>query len=360
MTHSHSFTARLDIQPIIQAPMAGVSTPQLAAAVSSAGGLGSLGIGASTATQAALMIDETRALTSRPFNVNVFCHAPAARNVQREDAWLRHLAPLFAGVDAQTPIALDEIYKSFIDGTEVFELLLQKRPAVVSFHFGLPSMEQINALRAAGIFTLATATSLAEAASIEASGIDAIIAQGVEAGGHRGVFNPDGPDEQLGTTALLSLLLKHTKLPVIAAGGIMDGRGIQAALAAGAAAAQLGTAFVLCPESSANTAYRSALKSEAAATTRLTSAFSGRPARGIANSFITHCEKSGSPRPAAYPVAYDAAKQLNTVAAKQGNNSFAAHWAGTGAPLARALPAAQLLATLIEEMQQAQQTVKHQ
>ncbi len=353
MSRLHPFATKLGILPIIQAPMAGVSTPQLAAAVSNAGGLGSLGIGASTAAQAARMIEDTRALTSRPFNINVFCHEPAARDAQAEAAWLRHLEPCFAEASAPAPAVLEEIYQSFNDGTEIFELLLHKRPAVVSFHFGLPSREQIRALRAAGICTLATATSVQEAARIEDNGIDAIIAQGIEAGGHRGVFDPDRPDEHLGTFVLLRQLLKQTTLPVIAAGGIMDGQGIQAALTAGAAAAQLGTAFILSPESSATPAYRTALKSEAASATRLTRVFSGRPARGIANPFITHCEKPGSPRPPAYPVAYDAAKQLHAAAAKLGNSDFAAHWAGQGAVLARELPAAQLIGELMEEMRQA-------
>jgi nitronate monooxygenase len=338
--------------PILQSPMAGVSTPAMAAAVSNAGGLGALGIGASTAPQARQMIMETRALTDRerPFNVNLFCHAPAVRDAAREAAWLQHLAPLFAEAGRAAPTVLDEIYRSFLDDEESLRLLLELRPAVVSFHFGLPGAARIAALRAAGIVTMATATNLHEAVLIERAGVDMIVAQGIEAGGHRGMFDPDAVDERLSTAVLVRLLVKHTALPVIAAGGIMDGVGIRAALDLGAAAAQLGTAFILCPESAANAAYRENLRSARAGTTRLTAALSGRPARGMVNRLITHGEAAGAPLPAAYPVAYDAAKQLHAAAAAAGNHEFAAQWAGQGAPLARALPAADLVKLLSEEL----------
>ncbi|HWU88012.1 MAG TPA: nitronate monooxygenase [Kofleriaceae bacterium] len=336
--------------PIIQAPMAGVSTPALAAAVSNAGGLGSLGIGASSVVQARQMIEQTRALTSRPFNVNVFCHEPAPRDPAREKAWIDHLAPLFAELGVEVPASLDEIYKSFLVDDEAFQMLLEERPAIVSFHFGVPSAERLSAFRAAGIKTMATATNPREAALIEKAGIDAIVAQGIEAGGHRGVFDTEATDERLGTAVLVRLLVRQTKLPIIAAGGIMDGQGIKAALELGAAGAQLGTAFILCPESAANASYRENLKSERAAMTRLTPVLSGRPARGMVNRLIEHGEATGSPVPAAYPVAYDVAKRLNAAAANHGNHEFAAQWAGQGARLARELPAAKLVETLVEEM----------
>lgn len=337
------------VTPIIQAPMAGVSTPALASAVSNAGGLGSLGVGASTAGQAEAMIVETLGLTDRPFNVNLFCHAPAVRNAARDAAWLRHLAPLFAEFGSTAPTKLDEIYKSFLADDEMFQMLLERRPAIVSFHFGLPPADRIDALRRAGIRTMATATSPKEAAAIEAAGIDAIVAQGIEAGGHRGLFDPEAVDERLSTAVLVRLLVSRTTLPVIAAGGIMDGHGIRAMLDLGAVAAQLGTAFVLCPQSAANAGYRQILKSERATATRLTPVLSGRPARGIVNRLIAYGEAVGSPPPAAYPFAYDAAKQLNAAAAKQGSQEFAAHWAGQGAPLARELPAQELVRTLLRE-----------
>ncbi|MBW3500934.1 nitronate monooxygenase family protein [Janthinobacterium sp. NKUCC08_JDC] len=351
MSSFQPFLDRLGLQlPIIQAPMAGISTPRMAAAVSNAGGLGSLAIGSGTVAQARQMIMDTRALTDRPFNVNVFCHAPAVRDARREAAWLAHLAPLFAELGAAAPVALDEIYETFIGNDAAFELLLELRPAVVSFHFGLPTTQQIAALRQAGIYTLATATNLREAALIEQAGVDAIVAQGVEAGGHRGAFDPQAPDERHSTSVLLRLLAGSTALPLIAAGGIMDGQGIRAALDLGAAAAQLGTAFVLCPESSANAGYRANLKSERAASTRLTSVLSGRLARGMVNRLIEHGEAPGSPPPADYPVAYDAAKQLNALASQHGNSEFAAQWTGQGAPLAREMGTEELVATLAQEM----------
>ncbi|WP_394841406.1 nitronate monooxygenase [Pendulispora brunnea] len=344
------FVARLGIRyPIVQAPMAGVSTPQLAAAVSNAGALGSLGMGASTAAQARKAIEETRALTSQPFNVNVFCHAPARRDAASEAAWLRYLGPLFAEFGAETPTALDEVYKTFLEDDEMFELLLEQRPAVVSFHFGLPPVARIEALRKAGIYTAATATNVREATIIEQAGVDAIVAQGIEAGGHRGVFDLNAVDERLPTWVLVRLLARWTKLPIIAAGGIMDGQGIKAALDLGAAAAQLGTAFILCPESSANASFRENLKSERAAVTRLTAAVSGRAARGMVNRLFTYGDAAGGPPPPAYPVAYDAAKRLHAAAAKHGNHEFAAQWAGQGAPLSRELPAAALVERLVEE-----------
>lgn len=351
MSVAQKFLARLGMQhPIIQAPMAGTATPQLVAAVSNAGGMGSLGLGASNVMQARQLIEQTQALTSRAFNVNFFCHAPPQRDARREAAWLSYLTPLFAELDAAPPTTLNEIYHSFLEDDEMFALVLALRPPVVSFHFGLPSAQRIQALKEAGIYTLATATNLEEARAIEQAGVDAIVAQGIEAGGHRGMFNPEGDDQRWSTALLLRLLSAQTKLPLIAAGGIMDGQGIRAMLDLGASAAQLGTAFILCPESAADSGYRANLKSEKAARTRLTPVLSGRPARGLVNRFIEFCEGPGSPVPAAYPVAYDATKHLNAAAAPCGRYEFAAHWAGQGAPLAREMPAAQLIATLVAEM----------
>lgn len=334
--------------PIVQAPMAGVSTPALAAAVSEAGGLGSLGLGASPPAEARRMIEEVRARTDRPFNVNVFCHAPPRRDPAREAAWLGHLAPLFAEFDATPPATLAEIYPSFLADETVLRLLLELKPPVVSFHFGLPPADWIAGLRAAGVRTMATATSQAEAARIERSGIDAIVAQGIEAGGHRGVFDPEAPDERLPMAALARLILRDTRLPVAAAGGIMNGRDLRAALDLGAAAGQLGTAFILCPESAASPAYRARLRGDAAKSTRLTTVLSGRPARGMVNRLIRHGEAADAPAPADYPLAYDAAKRLAAAAGPEGD--VAAFWAGQGAPLAREMPAARLVETLIAEM----------
>jgi nitronate monooxygenase len=334
--------------PIIQAPMAGTSTPALAAAVSDTGALGSIAVGAVDAAAAGAMIDEVRARTDRPFNVNVFVHRPPTADVARESAWTEAMAPLFAAFGAEPPRALRPIYRSFVEDRDMLALLIERAPPVVSFHFGLPDPDAVAALKTAGSVLLATATSLAEAAAIEAAGVDAIVAQGWEAGGHRGVFDPEAPDGRLGTFALTRLLVTHTGLPVIAAGGIMDGAGIRAALDLGAAGAQLGTAFVACPESSADDAYRAALAGDAARRTVMTSVISGRPARCLANRFTAWGESIGAATPG-YPMTYDAGKALNAAARARGEGGYGAQWAGQGAPLSRPMPAAQLVAVLARE-----------
>jgi nitronate monooxygenase len=346
---SNPLLSLLNIElPIIQSPMVGVSTPKLAAAVSNAGGLGSIGIGASNVEQARAMLRETAALTDKPFNVNLFCHAPAIADAAREAQWLTFLAPFFAEFDAAAPTALREIYTSFVEDPDMLHMLLEEKPAVVSFHFGLPAQPAIDALKDAGIVLLCSVTSLAEAQVAERAGVHALVAQGYEAGGHRGVFDPQ-QDSEMGTFALVRVLTEACRLPVIAAGGIMDGAGITAVMQLGASAAQLGTAFILCPESSANVAYREALKGPRAHLTRVTSVISGRPARGMVNRNFTSLETNAPALPD-YPIAYDANKALNAAAAAKANSEFAVQWAGQGAPLAREMPAAALVKLLAAEM----------
>ncbi|WP_028965221.1 NAD(P)H-dependent flavin oxidoreductase [Sphingomonas phyllosphaerae] len=346
-----SFVDRLNLRlPLIQAPMAGVSTPALAASVSEAGGLGSIGVGAGDSAAARAMIAEVRERTGRAFNVNLFVHRPATPDPVREAAWLAWLAPVFAAYDAVPPQRLREIYTSFADDPDMLAMLLEVAPPVVSFHFGLPDAEVIGALRARGIVTMATATSLDEARLIAAAGVDAVVAQGIEAGGHRGVFDPAAPDDALGTIALTRLLVRATSLPVVAAGGIMDGAGIAAALDLGAVAAQLGTAFIACPESAASDEYRAALAGEGGYHTVLTSLISGRPARALANRFTALGEQVAGWRPPDYPIAYDAGKALHAAAVAKGEHGYGAHWAGQGAPLARVLPAIELVRLLSEEL----------
>lgn len=345
-----TFLDRLSLSlPIIQAPMAGVSTPAMAAAVSEAGGLGSIACGATDAAGARAMIAEVRQRTSRPFNVNLFVHATPQAYPAREAAWIDALTPLFSEYGVTPPDHLRTIYKSFNDDDDMLAALIEAAPPVVSFHFGLPSPARIKALKAAGCYLLATATSPAEVEAIERAGIDAIVAQGYEAGGHRGVFDPHAPDDRLGTMALTRLLAVKSPLPVIAAGGIMDGRGIRAVLDLGAVAAQLGTAFIACPESSADAAYRTALMSPTSAHTTMTRAISGRPARCLSNRFTAWGEATNL-TPPDYPIAYDAGKALNAAAKAKGEGGYGAQWAGQGAPLARALPAAELMAKLAEEL----------
>jgi nitronate monooxygenase len=344
----------LDIQwPIIQAPMAGVGTPALAAAASNAGALGSLGVGATNAEGARKMIAAFRALSARPLNVNVFCHQPAKLDARVESAWLERLRPEFARFGATPPTRLTEIYRSFVEDDDMLDALLEEKPKVVSFHFGVPVPERVEALRDAGIILLASATNPEEAQAVADAGMHAVVAQGYEAGGHRGVFSTDAPDSQLGTIALTRLLVRQLDIPVIAAGGVMDGAGIAAVLHLGAGAAQLGTAFVASLESAADEGYRAALASRAAHHTVMTAGISGRPARCLANRFTALVAEVSAREIPAYPVAYDAGKALNAAAKPKGEPGYGAQWAGQGAPLARALPAAELIGTLIEEIQAA-------
>ena len=297
--------------------MAGVSTPDLAAAVSNAGGLGSIGVGATDVAGARAMIEATRARTDRAFNVNLFVHATPQADAVRERQWLEALRPLFLKYGTKPPATLKAIYTSFADDDAMLAMLVEVAPPVVSFHFGVPSADRIAALKAAGCVLVGSATSLFEARQLEAAGIDMVVAQGWEAGGHRGMFDPVGPDDQIGMIALTRLLVTQIGRPVIAAGGIMDGSGVRAVLELGAVAAQLGTAFIACPESSADDAYRAALVGEGAQHTIMTRVISGRPARCLANQF-THWGAGDQTEAPEYPIAYDAGKALNAAAKAAG------------------------------------------
>ena len=336
--------------PIIQAPMAGVTTVALAAAASNAGAIGTLAFGAMNAAQGRAQLLEMREATRQPYCLNFFCHQPAKKDTQRETKWLNYLAPFFAEFDALPPTELTEIYKSFVDDEDMLAAVVEARPRAVSLHFGLPPAHYIAALKEAGCVLLATATTLEEAKKIEQAGIDIIVAQGYEAGGHRGTFHPERGDSSLGTFALVQLLARHTKLPIVAAGGIMDGQGIAAAMALGADAVQLGTAFILCPESSANAGYRALLKGPAAHQTAVTAVISGRAARGLPNRQFSDVGAATHPAIPDYPIAYDAAKKLHAAALQRGNLEFSVNWAGQGAPLAREMPAAELVKVLMQEL----------
>ena len=328
--------------------MAGVSTPAMAAAVSNAGGLGALGLGAMDATTAAREIAAFRERSTRALHVNVFCHRPAVADAAREARWLDRLRPEFTRVDAHAPASLSEIYTSFVVDEAMFALLCETRPQVVSFHFGLPRIEWVRALREEGIVLFASATSLDEARACVAAGVHGVIAQGWEAGGHRGVFDPGARDDCLGTNALTRMLVRALDAPIIAAGGLMDGAGIASALRLGASAAQLGTAFVACDESAADAGYRAALQSDAAQHTTMTRAISGRLARCLANRF-TALDVDARDIPD-YPIAYDAGKALHAAAKSKGDYGYGAQWAGQGAPLSRAVSTEALMRTLIDEL----------
>lgn len=338
--------------PIVQAPMAGVSTPALAAAVSNAGGLGSLGVGATDSDGARKMIRDTRALTGRPFNINVFCHRPAQADAAVERAWLDWLAPAFRAYGATPPASLSEIYTSFVADHAMQAMLVEEKPAVVSFHFGLPSADVIAALKRAGITLFATATNLDEARQVAAAGIDAIVAQGIEAGGHRGVFDSTAHDDRLGTFALTRLIVRECALPVIAAGGIMDGAGIAAALALGAQAAQLGTAFLTCAESAIAADWKARLLASADTSTQVTRAITGRHARGLRNTLMARLGEHVADA-APYPVQNALTQPLRQAAARANDGDYLSLWAGQGAPLARrrgdTLTTSQLVAALDAE-----------
>jgi nitronate monooxygenase len=336
--------------PIIQAPMVGVSTPAMAAAVSNAGGLGSIGVGATDTHGARRMVAAFSERSRRALNVNVFCHEPAKANQVIETNWIEFLRPFFVGLGSEPPTRLQEIYPSFIENDAMLTMLIGIKPRVVSFQFGLPSSTAVRALREAGIVLAATATSLQEGRAAEEAGMHAVVAQGYEAGGHRGVFDPSGEDGCLGTLALTRILVRALGVPVIAAGGIMDGAGITAALRLGASAAQLGTAFVTSDESEADTGYRDALASEAAHHTVMTRAISGRPARCLRNSF-TNLATCVPPRKIpSYPIAYDAGTALNAAGKAVNDSGYGAQWAGQGAPLSRPMPAGRLVSILAGEI----------
>ena len=350
----NSFCDRLGLlHPIIQAPMAGVSTPALALAVSRAGALGSLATAALPSPEVvAQQLAELAAASDRPFNVNVFCHQPSPADPAQDAQWLTYLQPFFAALHSTPPPQLQEIYPSFRTNDALLAVLVQARPRVVSFHFGLPTASQLAALRQTGALLLACVTSPAEAQIAEAAGVDALLAQGVEAGGHRGTFDP-AVEPNIATLELTRQVVQQSRLPVVAAGGLMNGADLAAVLRAGAVAGQFGTAFVGCPESAASAAYRAALLQQPPLPTALTTVISGRPARGLVNRFMQDIDQPGRPPVAAYSRAFQAGKALVAAAQQANEPGFAVQWAGTGAGRARALPAAELVRTLALELQQA-------
>jgi nitronate monooxygenase len=348
------FCERLGLaHPIIQAPMAGVSTPALAVAVSEAGALGSLAAAALPQPEAlAQQLAALAAATDRPVNVNLFCHEPSPADLAQDAQWISYLTPFFTALHSTPPAQLQESYVSLRTHDALLAVLVQARPRVISFHFGLPPPAQLTALRQTGALLLACVTSPAEARVAEAAGVDVLVAQGVEAGGHRGTFDPT-VEPNITTLDLTRQVVQHSRLPVIAAGGLMDGADLAAALRAGAVAGQFGTAFAACPESAASPAYRAALLHQPPLPTALTAVISGRPARGLVNRFMRDIDQPGRPPVAAYSRAYQAGKALVVAAQQAGEPGFAVQWAGTGVGRARALPATELVRTLAAELHQA-------
>ena len=312
--------------PIIQAPMAGVQGSALAVAVSKAGGLGSLPC-------AMLSLDAVRnelvaitSQTAKPFNVNFFCHAAPEPSVEREAMWRAALSPYYRafGIELDT-IPAGPGRAPFSD--EAAEQLTEFKPPVVSFHFGLPSVQLLARVKTAGSKILSSATTVDEALWLEAHGADVIIAQGVEAGGHRGMFLSDDLTTQVGTLALVRQIVQKVHVPVIAAGGIADSKSVAAAMTLGAAGVQVGTAYLLCAEATTSAVHRAALKSEAASHTALTNLFTGRPARSIMNRLMRELGPISTAAPA-FPLAAAAIAPLRAKAESRGSDDFSPLWSG--------------------------------
>jgi len=326
--------------PIIQAPMAGVQGSALAIAVSNAGGLGSLPCAMLDLDGIRKELNALRAATTRPYNVNFFCHPQPEPNPDHERRWHEALAPYLAehGID---PSAIATGLGRLPFSHEAADVLEEFRPAVVSFHFGLPDDDLMARVRACGAKVLSSATTVDEALWLEARGVNAIIAQGLEAGGHRGMFLSDDLSTQTGTLALVPQIVRAVRVPVIAAGGIADAKGVAAAMALGAAGAQVGTAYLLCPEATTSALHRAALKSDAARLTAITNVFTGRPARGIVNRLIRELGPMSDAAPE-FPLAASAILPLRTRAESGGRNDFSPMWAGQNASGCKEIPAAVL------------------
>ena len=341
---------RLGIEyPIIQAPMGGgPSTPELVAAVSNAGGLGSLGAAYLMPDQITDAIRRIRALTDKPFNVNLFAGGYEAERHVDPGPMLALLAEIHEvhGLPAPTlPVPPPDPF------AEEFEVVLDARPAAFSFTFGIPDRDVMARLRARGIATLGTATTIDQARALAAIGVDAIVAQGDEAGAHRGTFAGPFEAAMIPMLKLVRGMVGAVSVPVIASGGIMDGRGIAKALACGASGAQLGTAFLTCPESGATETHKQAILAARKDTTVVTRAFSGRPARALANDFITRLEgKENTILP--FPLQNALTRAMRTAAAKRGDREFLSLWAGRGVAQARVMPAGELVRRLVEEMRE--------
>jgi nitronate monooxygenase len=326
--------------PVIQAPMAGSQGSALALAVSNAGGLGSLPCAMLTPDALRAELAAIEAGTRKPFNVNFFCHTPPTPSAERESAWRAALARYYAecGIDASSvPAGPGRAPFSHA----MADVLAEFKPAVVSFHFGLPSAELLARVKGWGSKVLSSATTIEEARWLEDHGVDAIIAQGLEAGGHRGNFLSADLDAQLGTFALLPQVVREVRLPVIAAGGIADASGAAAAMALGAAGVQVGTAYLLCPEATTSAIHRAALKSGAERHTALTNLFTGRPARGIVNRLMRELGPLSGTAPD-FPLATAAIAPLRARAESQGRGDFSPLWSGQNRSGCKEVPAAQL------------------
>ena len=334
--------------PIVQAPMAGAQGSALAVAVSEAGGLGSLPCAMLSLDAMGDELDAVIAGTPGPLNVNFFCHTAPVPDQQREAAWRSALRPYYDefGIDIGSVPAIESRTSFSHDAADVLKDI---KPSVVSFHFGLPPDDLLHRVQSWGTKILASATTVDEARWLEARGVDAIIAQGLEAGGHRGIFLSDDLTTQIGTLALVPQIVRAVRVPVIAAGGIADAAGVAAAMALGAAGVQVGTAYLLCPEATTSPVHRAALASDAARHTALTNVFTGRPARAIVNRLMREVGPMSSLAPQ-FPLALEAVLPLRASAEAQGTGDFSPLWAGQNASGCRKIPAAELTRALGERV----------
>lgn len=333
-------------KPIVQAPMAGVQDSDLAVAVSEAGGLGSVPCGTISVDRIRAELESVRQRTDRPFNVNFFCHSAPPADPVRDTAWREALAPYYRELNVDpakipTGSGRDPFNQAMAD------VVAECRPPVVSFHFGLPAPDLLARVKESGAYVLSSATTVEEARWLVAHGADAVIAQGLEAGGHRGMFLTDDITTQIGTLALVRQVVEAVDVPVIAAGGIVDRHSVAAALALGAQAVQAGSAYLRADEAKTSTIHRQALASEAVRHTALTRLYSGRPARAIVNRLMRELGPM-SDLPPAFPGAVAAILPLRAAAEAQGSGDFTSMWAGQAAALCQAGPAAAITAALAE------------
>jgi nitronate monooxygenase len=333
--------------PIVQAPVAGAMDWELAAAVAEAGALGSLPCAMLNAEQVREQLGKIRAHTKKPVNLNFFCHTPPVLNNAREARWRERLAPYYRelAIDPAAPIPSSN--RTAFDAT-MCDIVEDMKPEVVSFHFGLPQPDLLKRVKRAGCIVVSSATTSTEARWLEEHGVDAVIAQGNEAGGHRGIFLSDELATQVGTFALVPQVVDVVKVPVIAAGGVTDARGVVAAFALGAAGVQIGSAYLWCPEAKVSAPHRAALKSARDDGTALTNLMTGRPARGFINRVMREIGPTSEVAPE-FPLAAGALAPLRAKAEAQGSGDFSPMWAGQAAALGRAMPAGELTRALAAE-----------
>src|SRR5215831_16136260 len=334
--------------PIIQAPMAGSAFSDMVVAVSEAGGLGSLACALLSVEQARNELETIRRKTSRPINANFFCHQPPRDDRARERNWIQRLDTYYTEMQADRNTSIPQSARAPFD-QQMCDLVMEFHPEVVSFHFGLPDKNLLLRVRNAGAKILSSATSVDEARWLEDQGCDAIIAQGFEAGAHRGMFLTEDVSTQVGTMALVPQVVDAVKVPVIAAGGIADSRGILAAFALGASAVQIGTAYLHCPEAKISPLHRQALKGARDNDTAITNVFTGRPARAIVNRFMREVGPM-SDVPPKFPLAAATLAPLRAKSELAGSTDFTPLWSGQSARLGRELPAGEFTKQLGAEI----------